>query len=202
MAITETTITLPQGRSFDLRKPDPRDVRAGDIVTSLGIQIRYLGHQQRITVLEHSLWVAQASIALAEYYRWSEEEISSERLWAHAMIHDAHEAYIGDIISPVASAIHMMCGASDVIHRLKSEVQSAIEAAAGLQRPTPKTIGIIARADHASRAHEAWDTFRGGVPQYIQTDLQIIRRAKPVSTLSAAHELEAVFRKVQVRHAR
>jgi hypothetical protein len=66
-----------------------------DIRRSLAMCCRYRGHLERFySVAEHSVWVS----FIAEYLGDTEAMLP-------ALLHDAHEAYIGDVASPQKSMI-------------------------------------------------------------------------------------------------
>lgn len=82
-----TTVLTYSGKMVDLYQPDPDTIDFADIAMALGRLNRYNGHTTRpYTVAEHSIRMS---------YLVPEEDA----VWA--LVHDAAEAYIGDIISPV-----------------------------------------------------------------------------------------------------
>lgn len=79
------------GRRFNLMLPDPKDVSIGDIAHSLARQCRFNGHTDCFySVAQHSVLVARL--------------VPQEHRLA-ALLHDAAEAYTGDIIRPVKNII-------------------------------------------------------------------------------------------------
>jgi hypothetical protein len=86
-----TKILTYSGTVLDLAAPKPSDVKLVDIVKPLANIGRFNEHLgTRITVLQHSLLVA----SLVGY-----------KARPYALLHDAHEAYIGDLATPVAEAL-------------------------------------------------------------------------------------------------
>lgn len=88
---TPTTFRTVSGRLVDVACPRSQDVDINDIAHSLAMQCRYGGHTPRFySVAEHcvlmSLWVPP-EFALA------------------ALLHDATEAYVGDVVSPLKYAL-------------------------------------------------------------------------------------------------
>lgn len=80
------------GVKFDLLNPTPDQVVLEDIAVALSRQARFNGHTKRFySVAEHSLIGANL---LAQ----SDDEMALEFL-----LHDAHEAYIGDMARPLKS---------------------------------------------------------------------------------------------------
>ena len=81
-----------QSGQFHLLGPRPGEVRLDDIVRALDRIPRFAGHLSvRYTVLQHSLAIAR--------YQW--QTTGHRGLVMTALLHDAAEAYIGDITSPM-----------------------------------------------------------------------------------------------------
>ena len=75
------------GRLFDPFNPDPALIDLRDIAHALGNICRFGGHSRRYySVAEHSILVAS---------------LVPEPLRLPALLHDAAEAYLGDIITPI-----------------------------------------------------------------------------------------------------
>lgn len=82
-----TTVLTYSGKLVDLYQPEPDTIDFADIAMALGRLNRYNGHTTRpYTVAEHSIRMS---------YLVPEEDA----VWA--LVHDAAEAFTGDIISPV-----------------------------------------------------------------------------------------------------
>lgn len=88
------------GRAFYPLDPRTDDIHPMDIAHSLGMQCRYNGHTTRFySVAEHCVLMSD----------WILSEMAAERFWAHdahdlalwALLHDAAEAYIGDMVRPL-----------------------------------------------------------------------------------------------------
>jgi len=78
---------LYSGKCIDLANPRPEDIEIRDIAWSLAHTIRFNGH------LEYQISVAQHSICVAQ--------LVPAHLRLAALLHDALEAYLGDIVRPV-----------------------------------------------------------------------------------------------------
>ena len=75
------------GQAFDLVNPTPAMVNLPDIAHALGHQCRFTGHTSLpYSVAHHSLLVA---------------ELVDPEYRLQALLHDAHEAYIGDVSTPL-----------------------------------------------------------------------------------------------------
>jgi len=75
-----------RGIHFDLTDPDPEKVDITDIAHSLARLNRFNGHGKRYSVAQHSLFVSSIVPPELEY---------------EGLLHDAHEAYLGDISAPL-----------------------------------------------------------------------------------------------------
>lgn len=86
-----TYIQTFSGQHFDLIDPQPETIRIEDIAHALSQINRFTGHTKRpYSVAQHSL---QASY------------IVPEKFSLEALLHDAHEAYTGDVSSPLKSLL-------------------------------------------------------------------------------------------------
>jgi hypothetical protein len=85
------------GVRIDLREPRPADVVLGDLAHALARICRYTGH-----VLGAPYTVAQHSVHVAQVLR---DQGHSAAIQAQGLLHDAHEAYTGDVASPIKRAL-------------------------------------------------------------------------------------------------
>lgn len=94
---TPNKIRTYSGLYVDPLDPDPEVITIGDIAHALSMECRWNGHAQRfISVAEHSLNVVQ-------YIR--ERHPDNFSLQLQALMHDASEAYLKDLPSPVKDRI-------------------------------------------------------------------------------------------------
>lgn len=92
-----TWILTATGREFDLAHPSAEMVDIADIAVHLSHQCRFTGAASRhYSVAEHSLHVS--------LYAERELRVSAAGQLA-ALLHDAHEAYCGDISTPVKALL-------------------------------------------------------------------------------------------------
>lgn len=90
-----TWIQTRSGLAFDLLDPKPEQINLADIAWSLGRLARYTGHGLRhCSVAEHSVRCSD----IAER-KWNQSVA-----W-DCLMHDAHEAYTGDVSRPLKEAI-------------------------------------------------------------------------------------------------
>ena len=79
------------GQKFDLLDPQPDMVHLDDIAHALSLICRFTGHTTRFySVAQHSLFVSR---------------IVPPRLAFEGLMHDAAEAYVGDVSSPLKSLL-------------------------------------------------------------------------------------------------
>ncbi len=133
------------GRRLDLLDPTPVDIEIEDIAHGLAFVARWNGQTAgdfAYSVAEHSLLVEElfGRVAPKAPVKW--------RL--AALLHDAPEYVIGDMISPVKSAVGPDYGALD------DRLAAAIHIRFGLPAAVPKTVKRqIKKADKISAWMEA-----------------------------------------------
>ena len=133
------------GRRLDLLDPTPMDIEISDIAHGLAFVARWNGQTQgdfAYSVAEHSLLVEEL---------FSRMHPKAPVKWQlAALLHDAPEYVIGDMISPVKAAVGPGYG------ELDQRLTSAIHIKFGLPAQLPKTIKAqIKRADKISAWMEA-----------------------------------------------
>ena len=133
------------GRRLDLLDPSPLDVEIEDIAHGLARVARWNGQTSGahiFSVAQHTLLVEQIVSRLAP---------DCDRQWRlAALLHDAPEYVIGDLISPFKAAVGLDYKAFE--HRLLG----AIHVRFGLPASVPEPVGrLIKRADQAAAFLEA-----------------------------------------------
>ncbi|MBV1706288.1 MAG: hypothetical protein KGQ37_03685 [Hyphomicrobiales bacterium] len=139
-------IETRSGKIFYLLDPNPADVDfANDVAPTLAGVVRFLNvgdrdHEssgvepfarRRITVARHCVMGAEAL-----------EKLGRPVAALAFLLHDAHEAYLGDIIGPVKAAIRSLVpDGADPIACLEVHIDAAIRAAAGIP------VGLITEDD-------------------------------------------------------
>lgn len=133
------------GRRLDLLDPTPVDIEIEDIAHGLAFVARWNGQTKGdfpYSVAEHSLLVEEI------FTRIVPNTSAQERLTA--LLHDAPEYVIGDMISPVKAAVGPDYGALD------DRLSAAVHVRFGLPAETPKPLKRqIKKADRASAWLEA-----------------------------------------------
>lgn len=147
--MTNPYVATRKGRAFDLVRPRAADVDFDEIAYALAGIRRFNRHTLRdYTVAEHCCRVADAMPA---------------RFAIHGLLHDAHEAYIGDLTSPFKLALVAIAGQNGgtVAWTLREAARRADEAiylAAGLPFPlSTEASAAVATADLTLLATEKRD---------------------------------------------
>ncbi|MDP1619052.1 HD family hydrolase [Phenylobacterium sp.] len=133
------------GRRLDLLDPSPMDIEIEDIAHGLARVARWNGQ----TIGDHAFSVAQHSIVVEEIVAHIQPDIEPRWRLA-ALLHDAAEYVIGDMISPFKQALGLD-------YRLFEErLETAIHVRFGLPAKAPAGVkALIKRADHACAYYEA-----------------------------------------------
>jgi hypothetical protein len=133
------------GRRLDLLDPSPLDIEIEDIAHGLARVARWNGQttgEHAFSVAQHSLLVEALAAALAP---------KLERRWRlAALLHDAPEYVIGDMISPFKTALGLDYRA------FERALAAAVHLRFGLPAALPERVaGLIKRADRAAAYLEA-----------------------------------------------
>ncbi|MFI4935069.1 MAG: HD domain-containing protein [Caulobacterales bacterium] len=133
------------GRRLDLLDPSPLDIEIGDIAHGLARVARWNGQ----TVGDHAFSVAQHSVVVEEIAVHLRPALEARWRLA-ALLHDAAEYVIGDMISPFKAALGLD-------YRLFEErLETAIHVRFGLPARTPAEVkALIKQADRACAFFEA-----------------------------------------------
>lgn len=143
-------VQTPSGQAFELLNPTADTVVLSDIYHALARNSRFTGHTHGprhsqtdtgapYSVAQHSILVWQIAVDLVP---------DRPYLALHALLHDAHEAYLGDISTPVIWALECLCpGAKEAMATLKMRIQDAILEHLELRVPTPFEQSIVKLAD-------------------------------------------------------
>ena len=133
------------GRRLDLLDPSPIDIEIEDIAHGLARVARWNGQ----TIGDHPFSVAQHSVVVEEILAHIEPGIDARWRLA-ALLHDAAEYVIGDMISPFKAALGLD------YRSFEDRLESAIHIRFGLPARTPAAIkALIKQADRACAYFEA-----------------------------------------------
>ena len=156
------------GRRLDLLDPSPFDIEIEDIAHGLARVARWNGQ----TIGEHAFSVAQHSVVVEEIAAHIKPGLDPKWRLA-ALLHDASEYVIGDMISPFKAALGS--GYKD----FEAKLEAAIHLRYGLPPKTPQTIKtLIKKADKACalRSNAVGRFHRKGIPGLLR---QPARRLQP-----------------------
>lgn len=132
------------GRRLDLLDPSPLDVELGDIAHGLARVARWNGQTEG----EHAFSVAQHSLVVEEIFR-RQNRCSAEECQM-ALLHDAAEYVIGDMISPFKAVV------GGGYKTVEARLESAIHLRFGLPAMTPPELkDRIKKADQVAAFFEA-----------------------------------------------
>ena len=178
-------VQTQSGRAFSLLAPAAADIDWRDIGISLGRICRFNGHTAAFySVAQHSRLASQlveeairadrslaALVAAAEprgpdvvaaIERARKDDEAARKLMLATLLHDGHEAYIGDIPTPVAEALAYLAGA-DHVRSMKVAADAAITQAAALPWPLPAGwIAVVRAVDRIMLATEKRDLLVDG----------------------------------------
>ncbi len=133
------------GRRLDLRDPSPMDIEIEDIAHGLARVARWNGQ----TLGDHAFSVAQHSLVVEEIVAHIQPDIAPKWRLA-ALLHDAAEYVIGDMISPFKAAL----GFDYKV--FEERLETAIHVRFGLPAKPPAWVKtLIKQADHACAHFEA-----------------------------------------------
>ena len=125
------------GHEWDLEVPTATDVHWPDVAEALAKTCRFGGHCAGFySVAEHSIRVA---------------ELMPPELYGYGLLHDAAEAWIGDIILPLKHIIRPLL--DPVEHAIETEIWKA----ARLPAPTVNIASVVKHYDRVMLATERRD---------------------------------------------
>jgi hypothetical protein len=156
-------IQTQTGKAFDLAAPTPAMVDPLDIAVRLARANRFSGSTLRISVAQHSVMAAAAA-----WHQGFERERRARLL----ALHDAAEAYIGDVFGPVRKLLTDMArtlvtgyadprvvmnapgSVFDLFGALDSRITDVIHVAFNIARPTDPGAQVIRDYDQRQLAFE------------------------------------------------
>lgn len=165
---TKSSITTLSGRLFDILKPEEYEFDVEEIGTALSNLCRYTGHVNRFySVAEHSVLVSR---------------IVPDRVALSALFHDASEAYLGDVSSPLKKLL-------PEYRAIEERVQQAIFNYFGLSYPIPD---VVHEADKRMYWKERQTVADNGIRDKVwHQDLRATRKVEAVGM--APHMAKRMF---------
>ena len=177
------------GRAVDMLAPLATDIDFADIAHALALINRYDGHtRQPISVAQHCVMGADAML----------HETGSARLAALFLLHDAHEAYVGDTGTPVQQALAALCpDALDALRELRRRFDVAIHVAAGVASPDCQEHLALKRMDVRMLRAER-DALMPAKPQDWHHDVEM---TPPIPGMPSFASWPAGWRYAELRYA-
>lgn len=184
-----SVITIPKkgdyirtysGVKFWPLQPDVQDINPEDIAHALAQKVRWQGHCSHFySVGQHSLRVARASkiVGNLEYGETTEED--DNLLYMYGLLHDANEAYLPDVPSPLKPLIKGW-------KRIEHNVDKVILDAFGLPQMSKEQKRIVKIADKALLQMEADELFPKSAKRHQHWPLPQ-RLRLPQELVSAVH---------------
>jgi uncharacterized protein len=155
------------GRRLDLREPSPDQVCIDDVALGLSNVARWGGRCRFYSVAQHSVFVS----------RLCEPAFALE-----ALLHDAHEAYTGDLPTPLKRVL------GDGWRRVERRVRAAVAVHFGISEAQPELVTYADRLALLLEAREFypndWQDF-GGTKEAPRLVRELAARANPLK-ISAA----------------
>lgn len=141
------------GRHVSLLEPTPDMIDLCDIATALERLVRFTGHGDLTppwTIARHSITVAR----IVAGHGWDDQVIAT------ALLHDATEAYIGDLSRPLKQSLRLLSGADESpLDVIEDRLWSAICSRFDLIYDMP---AAVRDADGMALALEADELFGAG----------------------------------------
>jgi len=147
------------GHAFDVLEPKAEDIDIRDIAHSLAHQCRFLGHTRSFSsVAQHSVLVCELVARNLDCTYIGAGEQGPLPSWTPlaALLHDAHEAYLGDMPRPIKDISEV----AKVYEPLAMHIQTAIHDAVGVSVMNHMSLtvyGVIKQADNEALALEKRD---------------------------------------------
>lgn len=156
--------TMPSGLIFDFAAPSPDMIRLEDVVHVLARLNRWGGNIEPVSysVAQHSLLVAQAC------------RLPQSR--PYALLHDAAEAYIGDLPTPFK--LWLAHAGADIAGLERRILTQAVFPAFGLPSPSAAVYADVHEADQIALATEHRDVVRGRHRDWAPTARPLANREK------------------------
>ena len=138
------TLETVSGRKVDVTNPDPSSIVIEDIAWALSRMPRFSGHSIPYTPYSVAQHCVQVARDLAPH---------GPRIQMYGLLHDAAEAYINDLPSPVKHIPEIHA----VIKKLEDSLMFTIYTALDIQPPTEEEEQIVKISDKIQQAVEAYN---------------------------------------------
>jgi 5'-deoxynucleotidase YfbR-like HD superfamily hydrolase len=159
------------GRAVDLLMPRVEQIDVRDIAHALANLCRFTGHTNAFySVAQHSCLVARI---VEDLWQREHGEKCPAPVALAALLHDAPEAYLGDVNTPLKRAMRRLGGGgASPYDEIAARFEAAIEwVLCPGELPTPQARELIKRADSVALATEYAQLFHGTPPRPWGEDL-------------------------------
>lgn len=152
-----TSLATASGKLVHLGALTKDDIDIRDIAAALAKMCRFNGATRTFySVAQHSVLVADMLY---------DDPVAA----CYGLLHDAHEAYVGDITRPCRVLIELMAS-EDLVEHICNNAQQAIHRALGLAWPVPISMRAkVKHADDAALSTEFRDLIEGDPPVGLPT---------------------------------
>ena len=145
------------GRPMEPLNPQREDILIEDIAHALAMTCRWAGHcHTYYSVAEHSVRVADCVVSLGREEGLSEGELKDLEMLG--LMHDATEAYVGDIPRPLKSQFRLVTPRGvETFRQAEAHLYGVIEEALNLPEMTETYQRLVHLADNIVLSTEARD---------------------------------------------
>ena len=147
--LTDPVIITISGHPVQVLDPDEGSICIHDIAHALSMTCRWVGHVREFySVADHSLRVSDLALEGAAAAGLGSLDCVHAAL--HGLMHDAAEAYTGDLASPIKDRMLILGdGESETVAFRVAEdrILDRIRSALGLRDPAPIAVRLVHEAD-------------------------------------------------------
>lgn len=183
------TLETVSGKKIDITNPSPDTIEITDIAWALSRMPRFSGHS--IPFIPYS--VAQHCIQVMKELAPHGPEIQM-----YGLLHDAAEAYINDLPSPVKHLPEIHA----VISKLENKLQHTIYEALNIRPPTEEEEQIVKIADKIQQAVEAYNFMysRGNDWNLPKVDFKKLQEFEEPKTSVEAYDIFLEYYQILAEH--
>lgn len=142
------------GKKVDYLEPDPDQISARDLARGLASAVHFGGHlTQIVTVAQHSILVAEQAMREAQAQEWPEDKVFHQEAFSVAcyrwgLLHDAAEAYTGDIPGPLKRLMDTAYGQHNLLRVVDRNLTDVILTAFGETPPSKQVKSLVKHVDN------------------------------------------------------
>jgi len=174
----ETELQLYSNTWFDLDNPDPSLIEIEDIAHALSLQCRFTGHcNEFYSVAQHSIIVASI---LPDEYKF------------FGLMHDAHEAYVHDVASPMKTIL-------PDYNRIEDKMWRAVATKYSLPLELPSAVKEADRSVCLAEKNALLGDLDWGLKGVEPADVEIVPWAPALAEQMFLLSFDAMYRLVSVQ---